>query len=79
MLQKGVYPLMASPAENVTACCSAMPTSNVRSGMASIIMLRLHPVGMAGVMPRILLFFLASSSMVCPKTSWNLAGIGCVV
>ena len=36
MLQYGRSPSFASPAENVTACSSEMPTSNVRSGNRSI-------------------------------------------
>ena len=32
MLQNGVNPSFARPAENVAACPSAMPTSNTRSG-----------------------------------------------
>ena len=53
-----------------------MPTSKARSGIFSIIMLRLQPVGMAGVMPSILGLRSASSTMVWPKTSWNLGGRG---
>ena len=38
----------------VTACCSAMPTSKARSGMAAIIIFKDEPLGMAGVTPIIL-------------------------
>ena len=37
-------------------------------------MFMLHPVAIAGVTPTILSFALASSSRVCPKTSWYLGG-----
>src|ERR1700739_532803 len=78
ILQYGIRPCVANPAENVTACCSAIPTSNARSGIAFIIMFSEQPVGIAGVMPIILLFFSASSTMVCPNTSWYLGGCGVV-
>jgi len=60
---------VANPAENVTACCSAIPTSKALSGMASIIIFKDDPEGMAGVIPIMVSFSLASSTMVCPKTS----------
>jgi len=63
-------PWVASPAENVTACCSAIPTSNVLSGISFIMIFKEQPEGMAGVMPAILMFNLASSSIVLPNTSW---------
>jgi hypothetical protein len=53
-----------------------MPTSKARSGMAFIMMLSEQPLGMAGVMPTIFGFFSASSTMVCPNTSWYLGGCG---
>ena len=65
-------PSLASPAEKVTACPSAMPTSNTLSGMAFCIMHIEQPVGMAGVIPTIRLFLRASSSSVSPNTSWYL-------
>ena len=69
MLQNGVNPSFARPAENVAACPSAMPTSNTRSGNSlSIIDIEL-PESIAGVMPTIFGFSLASSSRVVPKTS----------
>ena len=60
---------VASPAENVTACCSAIPTSKVLSGIVSIICLREDPVSIAGVTPTIFSFSLANSIIVSPKTS----------
>ena len=41
------------PAEKVTACCSAMPTSNTRSGKTAAMVVNEQPVAMAGVMPTI--------------------------
>ena len=76
MLQNGTRPCVAMPAEKVTACCSAMPTSKARSGMASIMNFSEHPVGMAGVTPTMRSSFSASSMMVCPKTSWYFGGAG---
>ena len=75
MLQKGSNPSLAIPPEKVTACPSAMPTSNARSGIAFIKIFIEQPVGMAGVTPIILSFFFASSSKVLPNTSWNKGGI----
>jgi hypothetical protein len=55
----GVYvtewnePIGGHAAENVTACCSAMPTSNALFGILNIIMFSEQPVGMAGVTPTI--------------------------
>ena len=74
MLQKGISPSLAMPAEKVTACPSAMPTSKARLGMAFIMMLSEQPVGMAGVTPTILGLACASSTNVSPKTSWYLGG-----
>ena len=65
---------MASPAANVTACCSAIPTSNALSGNSLIIYFKELPVGIAGVIPIIFLFFFAKSKTVNPKTSWNFGG-----
>ncbi len=56
-------PCVAKPALKVTACCSQMPTSNARSGMASIINFNDEPLGIAGVIPKILSFAFASSIM----------------
>jgi hypothetical protein len=69
MLQKGTSPCVAIPALKVTACCSAMPTSKARWGMAFIMMFSEQPLGMAGVTPTIFGFFSANSTMVCPNTS----------
>ena len=74
-MQKGISPCVAIPAAMVTACCSAIPTSNARSGCAAIIYLRELPVGIAGVMPIIFLFEFAKSKRVWPKTSWYFGGI----
>ena len=74
MLQKGRSPSFAIPPENVTACPSAMPTSNTRPGISFIMMFSEHPVGMAGVTPTMRGFCRASSSIVLPKTSWNFGG-----
>src|ERR1700757_381344 len=76
MLQNGIKPCVANPAEKVTACCSAMPTSKALSGIAFIIMFNEHPLGIAGVTPIILLFFSASSTIVYPNTSWYFGGCG---
>src|ERR1700761_1223228 len=76
MLQKGINPCVAKPAEKVTACCSAMPTSNARFGIAFIIRFSEQPDGIAGVIPIILGFCSASSIMVWPNTSWYLGGCG---
>ena len=67
-------PCVAIPAESVTACCSAIPTSIALFGKASIINFIELPLGIAGVMPIILGLFLANSTKVNPKTSWNLGG-----
>ena len=69
MLQKGCKPSFAIPAEKVTACASAIPTSKERSGIASIIIFIEQPVGIAGVTPTIRGFFFASSNNVFPNTS----------
>ena len=68
-LQYGTKPCAASPAEKVTACPSAIPTSKQRSGICSIMMLSEHPVGIAGVIPTIRSSLRASSSSVSPNTS----------
>ena len=71
-MQKGIKPWVAIPAANVTACCSAIPTSKVLLGNISIINLRELPVSIAGVIPIILSFCCANSTIVFPKTSWYL-------
>ena len=68
-LQKGIIPSLAKPAEKVTECPSAIPTSNARLGNAFIIWIIELPVGMAGVIPTIRSSCSASSTNVCPKTS----------
>ena len=62
-------PAAASPAEKVTACPSAMPTSKQRDGMACISRFIEQPDGMAGVTPTTRLSRSASSTSVSPKTS----------
>ena len=69
MLQNGTMPAAASPAEKVTACPSAMPTSKQRSGIARIRIFIEQPDGMAGVTPTTRPSACASSSSVWPKTS----------
>src|SRR6185437_14146375 len=78
ILQNGISPCAAKPAENVTACCSAMPTSNARVGIFSIIIFIEEPDGIAGVMPTILSFYSASSTIVLPNTSWYFGACGVV-
>ena len=69
MAQKGTNPCVVIPAAKVTACCSAIPTSKARLGKASIINFKELPVGIAGVIPTMFLFSVASSTRVFPKTS----------
>ena len=69
MVQNGIYPLAASPAEKVTACCSVMPVSNTLSGNSFCMMSSEQPLSMAGVMPTIRGFSLAISQAVLPKTT----------
>ena len=76
MVQKGTSPCVANPAEKVTACCSAIPTSYERLGIAFIMMFSELPVGIAGVIPIIFGFFSANSTIECPNTSWYLGGCG---
>src|SRR5580693_3859773 len=76
MLQNGISPWVAKPAEKVTACCSAIPTSNARLGIAFIIRFNEQPDGIAGVIPIILGLACASSIIVWPNTSWYLGGCG---
>ena len=49
MAQNGRRPSVAMPAAKVTACCSAMPTSKVRSGNRLAKRSRPVPLGMAAV------------------------------
>src|SRR3546814_17034986 len=69
-------PCVANPAENVTACCSAMPTSKARLGMAFIMMFMDEPDGMAGVTPMLSLFLSASSTSVWTNPSGYFGGMG---
>jgi CTP:molybdopterin cytidylyltransferase MocA len=54
----------ATLAEKVTACCSAIPTSKARSGIAFIMILSEEPEGIAGVTPMIFGFISANSTSV---------------
>ncbi len=69
MLQKGIIPAAARPAEKVTAWPSAIPTSKQRSGISRMRMFIEQPDGMAGVMPTTRVSRRARSSSVSPKTS----------
>ena len=69
ILQNGIIPFVARPALKVTACCSAIPTSNALSGIFFIIIFKDEPEGIAGVIPIIFLFISASSTIDSPKTS----------
>ena len=51
MQQKGLRPSTARPAANVTACCSAIPTSYVRLGNLLPKISMPVPPGIAAVMP----------------------------
>ena len=62
-------PAAASPAEKVTACPSAMPTSKQRPGISRSRMFIEQPDGMAGVTPTTRPSRRASSSRVSPNTS----------
>ena len=60
----GENPAAASPAENVRACSSAIPTSKQRFGICSIIMFIEQPEGIAGVIPTTRVSIFAKSSSV---------------
>jgi len=79
MLQNGCSPSFAIPPEKVTACPSAMPTSNARFGIFSISMFIEQPLGMAGVTPTTFGLASASSTSVFPNTSWKSGGIPSVL
>ncbi len=49
MTANGLIPCAASPPAKVTACCSAMPTSKVRSGNCASILSSPVPEGIAAV------------------------------
>ncbi|MNW04208.1 hypothetical protein D3C71_2002650 [compost metagenome] len=65
---------MAKPAQKVAACCSAMPTSIMRSGKRAWNFSRPEPPGIAGVTATIRLSASASSIRVLPKTSVYMGG-----
>jgi len=65
----GFIPWVAIPPQNVTACSSAMPTSNVRSGCTLANLSRPVPSGIAAVMATIFGSRLASSINVSAKTA----------
>ena len=69
MLQNGTLPWVAMPALKVTACCSAMPTSNARSGISASMYFNEQPDGIAGVTPTTRASCFANSMMLCPNTS----------
>ncbi len=69
MAQYGFIPAMASPAENVTAYCSAIPTSKNLSGNFSAKLLSPVPSPIAAVIAAILLYFSAIDNIFLPKTS----------
>src|SRR5574344_1921189 len=75
MLQNGLIPSAAIPAENVTECSSSIPTSKKRSGIAFSKMCIPQPVDIAGVTPTTLLSILANSRSTSPKTSWYLSAL----
>jgi hypothetical protein len=60
------------PAARVTACCSAILTSNARSGKASIINFKELPDGIAGV--TYYFFVVLVKSRIVNPTSWYLGG-----
>ena len=59
MATKGFIPSHANPAAKVTACCSAIATSKVRSGYCSPKMLTPVPDGIAAVIATIVLSIFA--------------------
>ena len=63
-------PSAARPAANVTACCSAMPTSKVRSGKRLPKISTPVPDGMAAVMATILESSSARFTSSEPNTFW---------
>ena len=60
---------MASPQANTTACCSAIPTSYVRSGNRAFMCCIPVPLSIAAVMPTTRGSRSASATSACPKTS----------
>ena len=76
MAQNGFMPSVAMPAAKVTACCSAMPTSNVRSGKRLAKRSRPVPVGMAAVMATMAGSASASAISASAKTRVYCGGPG---
>ena len=68
MAQNGFMPSVARPAAKVTACCSAMPTSKVRSGKAFSNRSTPVPDGIAAVMATMRSSFFASAISASPNT-----------
>ena len=66
--EKG-FGALAIPAEKVTACSSAIPTSKKRSGISLASRFIPQPLAIAGVTPTTLRSRRASSRRTCPKTS----------
>ena len=62
-------PPIARPVANATECCSAMPTSNIRSGNSAWNLDMPVPVGMPAVIPTIRRSVLASSISSAAKTA----------
>ena len=69
MATTGIIPCLARPPAMDTACCSAIPTSKVRSGNFSMNFSSPVPLGMAAVMAQTLESFAASSTIFPPKES----------
>src|ERR1700753_1530975 len=72
-------PSVARPAPNVTACCSAMPTSKVRSGKTFWKISIPVPPGIAAVMPTMVGSFSASFTSVSPNTRVEEGAVGCAL
>ncbi len=66
---KGLNPSFAIAAIEVTACCSAIATSQKRFGYFSISLSRPVPLGIAAVTPTIFSYFEAKSSKFLEKIS----------
>ena len=68
MAQNGTMPSVAMPAANVTACCSAMPTSKQRSGKRLANRSSPVPDGIAAVIATTLGFASASAISASANT-----------
>ncbi len=68
MAQNGLKPSQARPAAKVTACCSAMPTSKVRSGNSFWNRSTPVPDGIAAVIATMVSSFFASLIRLSPNT-----------